>query len=443
MQLFAARTITGWSATRRKIHARSAQGVLRNLYVTGRQDPDTFPQEPDMTTTSRAMFSLMAMAAAAATLTLTPAAHAEPENSQPMAAHGVEAPLGAVPWSQVGPGWMLAVWSPAPGLHPGETAPPGAPTWQMATTTLYLVDPAGGRYPITTFPPPGDGDSPKLVDWSGDGTRALFSTDEKDRTVLTEVELRNGAKTTFTVERTGVNPRYTRPDGKAVLLYKWKGPKPGSIERVDLAGNHQLTYPVGQDVNGYLATPDGTQLVLGTASGLALMGNDGTPGKAVPIAGQKNCTPLRWWDPGSTIALTRCESSAGSQLWQVPIDGGTPTALTAPNNGQHGPDYGDLNAWQLPAGTFLQAAGACGVIFLAKLNADGTTMRVSVPDVKSDSVGVVGVNGGDLDLKARAGCGGGQALIDYNPAAGTSTVLLGPPVNGGGVINAVPYPGQR
>jgi TolB protein len=394
-----------------------------------------------MTTTSRAMSALMAIAAA--TIALAPAAHAEPENPQPMAAHGVEAPLGAVPWSQVGPGWMLAMWSPAPGLRPGETPPPGAPTWETSSTTLYLVDPAGGRYPITSFPPPGEGDSPKLVDWSGDGTRALFSMGEKGRTVLTEVDLRSGAKTTFTVEHTGVNPRYTRPDGKAVLLYKWKDSKPGSLERVDLAGNHQMTYPVGQDFDGYLSTPDGTQLVLGTASGLALMGNDGAPGKALPVAGQKDCTPTRFWDADSTIAVTRCSGSAGSQLWLVPIDGGTPTALTAPNNGQKGPDYGDLNAWQVPAGRYVQAAGACGVIFLAKVKGDGTTSKVSMPDVKSDSVVVLGVNGGDLDIKTRSGCGGGQALIDYNPAKGTSTVLLGPPVNGGGVINAVPYPGQQ
>lgn len=95
------------------------------------------------------------------------------------------------------------------------------------------------------------------------------------------------------------------------------------------------------------------------------------------------------------------------------------------------------------AGTFLQATGACGVVFVAKLNDDGTTSRVSVPNVKGGSVVVVGANGGDLTLHARAGCGGGQSLIDYNPTAGTSTVLLGPTVNGGGVINAVPYPGQR
>jgi hypothetical protein len=102
-----------------------------------------------------------------------------------------------------------------------------------------------------------------------------------------------------------------------------------------------------------------------------------------------------------------------------------------------------VTAWQLPTGTYVQALGACGVIFLAKLNADGTTSRVSVPDVRGDTVVVVGVNGGDLELQVKGGCGGGQSLLDYNPAAGTTTVLLGPPVNGGGVINALPYPGQR
>ncbi|WP_082951885.1 hypothetical protein [Mycobacterium sp. 852002-51057_SCH5723018] len=388
--------------------------------------------------------TLMAMATVAATTTLAPAAHAEPDNSPTTAAQGVEAPLAAVPWSQVGPGWALAMWSPAPGLHPGETPPPGSPTYQTAATTLYLVDPAGGRYPITTFPPPGKGSSPRLVDWSGDGTRALFSLQEKRHTVITEVDLRSGTMTTLTVEDSDPSAHYTRPDGKAVLLHRSKAADSRSLERVDLAGNHQLTYPVAQDFRGYLSTPDGTRLVLGTPSGLALMGNDGVAGNALPIVGQKDCTPMRWWDADSKVALTRCDaSSGGSQLWLVPIDGGTPTALTAPNNGHDGPDYGDLNAWQLPAGTYVQAAGACGVIYLAKLNDDGTTSPVSVPDLKGRSVRVVGVNGSDIYLQARAGCGGGKSLIDYNPSANTSTVLLGPPVNGGGVINAVPYPGQK
>jgi hypothetical protein len=387
--------------------------------------------------------ALIATAMVAAMNANTPIADAEPDNAPPMAAHGVEAPLAAVPWSQVGPGWMLAMWSPVPGLHAGESPPPGSPTYQTAVTTLYLVDPAGGRYAITTFPPPGDGPGLTLFDWSGDGTRALFATSENGNTVLIEVDLRTGTKTTVTVKGTGARPRYTRPDGKAVLLETPKGPGAGSLERVDLAGNHQLTYPVGPDFHGYLSTPDGARLVLGTGPGLSLMGNDGAPGKALPIAGQTECAPMRWWDPGSTIVVARCSSSAGSQLWLVPTDGGTPTALTAPNKGQNGPDLGDINAWRLPAGTYVQASGACGVIYLARLNGDGTTSKVSVPEVHGATVVVVGVNGGDLDLEAEVGCGGGQSLIDYNPAAGTSTVLLGPSVNGGGVINAVAYPGQK
>jgi hypothetical protein len=118
--------------------------------------------------------------------------------------------------------------------------------------------------------------------------------------------------------------------------------------------------------------------------------------------------------------------------------------LPAVNDGQKGLDLRDVSAWLLPAGTFVQAEGACGYQYLAKLNADGTTSPVSVSGVDPGrSVVVAGVNGGDLELRATASCGGGQSLVDYNPGTNTSTVLLGPPVNGGGVIAAVPFAGQR
>ena len=92
----------------------------------------------------------------------------------------------------------------------------------------------------------------------------------------------------------------------------------------------------------------------------------------------------------------------------------------------------------------MQAEGPCGHKFLAKLNADGTTSQVSVPNVDSRrSVVVVGANGGDLTLQASVSCGTGESLLEYNPASSTSTVLLGPTVNGGGVIGAVPYSGRE
>jgi len=38
-------------------------------------------------------------------------------------------------------------------------------------------------------------------------------------------------------------------------------------------------------------------------------------------------------------------------------------------------------------------------------------------------------------------CGSGESVVDYDPAAGTSTVLLGPTVTTGGgvVVEALPY----
>jgi hypothetical protein len=404
-----------------------------------------------MKTSKTKALALIAAAAAAATIALPATACADPDGSPAPAAHGVEAPLGAVPWAQVGPGWTLAMWSPA--IDPRESPPPGTPTFQTATTTLYLVDPAGGRYAITTFGPSSDG-PPELIDWSGDGSRALVKAlGPGSSTTVTEVDLHTGTKTTLPPLPGNLysfsNLRYTRPNGKALLLDNPEdGPTPGRLVRIDLAGNTQLTYPtdkLGSTFTGdYLSTPDGTRLVLGTSASLVLMGNDGTVGPTLSIPGQSGCSPQRWWDIGSTIVLTRCGGDQGSQLWLVPIDGSAPAALTAPNNGKVGPDYGDADAWQLPAGTFVQDDGACGVIYLAKLNANGRTTPVSVPDVQSDSsVAVVGVNAGDLDIRAGLGCGGGKSLLDYNPAANTTTVLLGPPVNGGSVLQALPYADRK
>jgi TolB protein len=41
------------------------------------------------------------------------------------------------------------------------------------------------------------------------------------------------------------------------------------------------------------------------------------------------------------------------------------------------------------------------------------------------------------------GCSGTTSLLTYDPAANTSTVLLGPPVNGGGVTDTLLYRDQK
>jgi TolB protein len=214
--------------------------------------------------------------------------------------------------------------------------------------------------------------------------------------------------------------------------------------QVELAGEHHVTRAEGvHPSTGQLLTADGTQFVVGTSTGLALQHLDGAKGKELPVAGETHCSPVRWWDGKiRQTVLAGCEAAKGKQLWLVPVNGDSPTALTAPNDGKTGRDVGDDDAWQLPAGTFVQAEGGCGVLYLAKLNPDGTTTPVSVPNVDSRDVVVLGANGGDLDVMAHAPCGGGKSVALYDPAAGTSTVLLGPPLNGGGVISALLYPDQ-
>ncbi len=271
---------------------------------------------------------------------------------------------------------------------------------------------------------------------------------------MIEVDLHTGTQTTFTVkDGWSTTPRYTRPEGKAVLLSKSNDvDSPPSLKRVDLAGNDQLTYPLEQFGSKFgpefLSTPDGTQLVMGTETGgLAVMGNDGKGIKMLPVPGQAYCSPTRWWDKEATITVASCHDAefSNSQLWLVDVNGGTPTPLTEPNSGQQGEVLGTATAWRLPEGTYVQALGACGYRFLAKVDdVTRTPSKVSVPNVDDHkSVDVLGVYDGHLELQASLSCGDGEALLDYDPAAGTSTVLLGPTVNGGGVVDAMVYPGSE
>ena len=62
----------------------------------------------------------------------------------------------------------------------------------------------------------------------------------------------------------------------------------------------------------------------------------------------------------------------------------------------------------------------------------------------SGSAGLAGVSGDKLVIVGQVGCGGGDWLLTYDPAANTSAVLLGPPITKGGCIEGVRlYPGAK
>lgn len=380
----------------------------------------------------------------------------------PAVAHGVEAAIGDVPWAKIGSGWMLAMWSPVTPHMPGAQPDPNEQKPETDTTTLYLVDPQGNRYTIATFGTE-DEPAPDLIDWSGDGSHALLGARYPAPSKVISIDMHTGAQTTIPVNG---YPRYTHPDGKSLLVatdYNSNTNEPGTLKRLDLAGNEQQSYPTdqlggaGKFSGDYLESLDGMHMVLTAANGgnratswgdntMVVMGNDGKIIRTLRSPMQKaHCSPVRWWTP--TVVLANCRNDAGGQLWKVPLDGGTPTALTAVNSGQEndpgfGGDIGDEVAYQLPSGTFLQSAGACGTMFLSRLTPDMHTTRVDIPGV-SDSVIVAGATADKLLILGKVGCSGTTSMLTYDPAGNTSTVLLGPPINGGGVTDARLYPGQE
>ena len=392
---------------------------------------------------SRRTAAALATAALAVSLAVgSPVAQANPTPDAAM----------PVPWNQVGDGWTLATWNPVAGHRPGDRPAPDEAPPAKAADTLFLIDPTGRRYAITTFEPNDKGWKPHLLDWSGDGGRALFSMG--DDTVIV-VDLHTGRQTSFPSR---ASARFSRPNGEAIVLSSRSQGQPSTLQRVDLAGNVQLTYPTenlagaGRFGGDYLETPDGTTLVLSTANrgsepptdnSFVLMGNDGAVGRVLPVPMPGAvCRTTRWLAPTDFVASCTAQKSAGSQLWKVPLDGSAPTALTALNNAKNEPgfdgDYGDMDAWQLPSGTFVQSLGACGVVFLSRVTSDGHTQRVKVPRA-GNNIDVVGSSGGSLVLKSTTGCSPSTALLSYDPAANATKVLLGPTVNDGRVVEAMTF----
>jgi len=333
-----------------------------------------------------------------------------------------------VPWSQVGPGWLLSEWAP---VAPSETSGPAK------YSVLYLVDPQGGRYVITTLATT-HGD---LVAWSGDGKRALFEAQTTTSSVVTVLQLQNGEASTFKIP--GSEPwsvSFTEPDGLAIIAVGQVGPS-GTVHvrRFDLNGTPAYSYPTafpraGRLNGGVLYSPDGTEIVLGTTRGFEVVANTGQPLRYLPMRAEPGtCQPARWWATGLLLASCTPPNSSVPLLWLVPANGRPPEPLTLAPRRASG-DYGDVDAWSLPSGDYAQDLGACGYIYLARVSGQRTT-PVRVPGTAADkSVYVLGAFGDQLALTTAFSCSPGSAsLMWYDPATNAVTPLLGPPVNGGSV----------
>ena len=334
----------------------------------------------------------------------------------------------AVPWGPVGPDWVLDTYSTGTRTKP-------------APTTLYLVSPAGARYPLLSWPVSAT-PAPAPVAWAGDKTEALFRLYLANGQLggYGELNLTTGKMTRMAFASAATTPvGYTLPTGAQVLGVTQAGPdSDATVARYTRAGALVKTLVAGvQGFSGVRYSPDGTKLAVSAPGGLLLVSNAGGVLRKLPVPGagpKMSCGPVRWWN--ATTILAGC-----GRLWLVPDTGAKPSALTPVREpGNPATDLGDIDAWQLPSGLYLQSLGACGTLELNKQAANGSVARVTVPGM-TDSPVVVTASGSQLLIEQRGCEGSGGQLAWFDPAtsaehwlfmtgAGSSAVAYDSPENG-------------
>ncbi len=357
-----------------------------------------------------------------------PSVSTPPARVVPLGA-GKQAGRSEIPWSQVGPGWTLVLWTPSTTI---DTRSEGA-ALRNAPESLFLVNPVGGRYLITTLPVD---DHLQLDEWSGDGRRALFDHWSNEQpTRYSELNLATGAWHDIGISG-ALAVRYTKPLGLALLVQR-----NSELERIDRNGARQLLYPTSQPgvgkVSGGIYTPDGSQLVRNTDHGWVITTNGGTVVRTLSLpTGTAHCFFHRWWT--ATTMLATCypgPSSMNPKLWLVPITGASATPLLA--------SQAEINdAIQAGSKTFLeQGHFHCADIDLSVLQPDGAARPLNFQKRTGTHQGVhiLKATRKLLYLGVGTGCGPREQIVSYDPATDELTTLFGGSLNGGSIVFALGY----
>jgi TolB protein len=326
-----------------------------------------------------------------------------------------------VPWKSVGPRWVLDTYSTRT-------------TAKAAPATLYLISPAGAKYPLYTWKA-SKTLVPLLVAWAGNKTEALFQLYSPENTFsgYGELNLLTGKMTRIAFANPASSTlSYTLPAGQQLLGSTANG-KTATVARYTRAGAlvKTLLTESSSFTNGFPLTvkysPSGAELGVGAPNGLLLASNAGGVLRKLPVPGTDTrigCVPVRWWNTATILASCMPANTNAERLWLVPVSGARPSALTPVRNPAKAPnDNGDIDAWRLPSGLYLQSLGACGTLELNKQAANGSITRVTVPGM-ADSPVVVTAAGARL-LVEQLGCdGAGGQLAWYNPATKAEQWLL-------------------
>jgi|GEM_PF-2829753 len=403
-----------------------AAGVLTTLLIRRGDDrpatPDTRSTGPTGTSAA-ASPSPSTTASASTTASNAPTTSTPTQTAPALLPRGAEAARHAIPWAQVDDGWSLRAWS-------SKSDPYATP---LTPSTLFLVNPVGGRYRIATVPP-----DTFPVAWSpGRRYAVLHSFD-----LLREYDLTTGRQlASFTLgNRTLIG--YAGPGAHSLLLINPAVGDPGArFEVVNTSGRHQRTLPDGTSASGRFLTalyrPDNSSLLIAGQHGFVVLGSDDHVIRQIAYpAGAQQCYAAHWWSAqvamGSCHYLTPGHGSGVDNLVLIPVDGRAVSLLTHSTSPYH--TY--IDAWRYSGGVVAAvASGSCGIADLATLDAAGNSHPYSyrMPAGVSGVAKVLGVHADRVTLMT-GGCDARKrSIVSLDLRTGATTALLGPGLNGGSV----------
>ena len=325
----------------------------------------------------------------------------------------------AVPWRRVGAGWVLAEYWP--GRYAGAAKP------VAAAATLYLIDPAGGRYQLYRWPDTAS--PPELVDWSGDKTQALLSTGR----ALEQVRLATGTVSHLRLPGGAQVIGYTRPSGNGLLGYR-QTRSHFQLARYQLTGQLAGILASGLPGTAAVYSATGAMLAAQGQAGIRLVSTDGGVIRTLTVPDASGgCFPSRWWSPA--IILASCQATAHSRgrLWLVPADGAKPTPLTP-----QVPGPSVFGAWRVPGSLYVQTLDSSGEGRILRQAPNGSLTPVTVPGTAGNN-SVVQAVGARLLVSAHSPCFGSGSLLWFTPSTHQEKTLISPPRGMAGLTGVVPY----
>jgi hypothetical protein len=238
---------------------------------------------------------------------------------------------------------------------------------------------------------------------------------------VTQLNLMTGKTNSFTLTGQGSPLGYTLPRGLNILtLVRDSGS--WALARYSLTGKLQKVLLRGDAADGGVYNPNGATLAVPGSRGVRLVNNATGAVKNLNVRGTDGCGVSRWWDSRTILAVCNSATS-GPRLWLVPVSGARPTALTPPRT--RGFDLGDIGAWRLNSGLYLQSVGACGSIEVNKQAANGSVTPVTVPGTTNTHNAIVTADGPRLLIDPSNACMAGAGLLWFNPGTHAEQWLFG------------------